>query len=94
MGRERLDRHPDDSVIPIVCEKIYHIKAPMAPQFRFEWHPKAKKVYLIVIGAEPEIGEAFAHEIENEGAAWNAVLIWLRGYRTAKAEGALNVQVN
>lgn len=70
-------------------EKITIIKAPLAAQFRFEWHPVKKKVYLVRVGVVPEIGEAFAHEIENEGAAWNAVLIWMRGYRTAKAEDAL-----
>lgn len=75
-------------------ERIYHIKAPNAPQFRFEYHPGIKKVYLIRVGAVPEIGEMFAHEIETEGAAWNAVLIFLRGYRTAKAEEALNVKTN
>lgn len=74
------------------ADKIVHIKAPNAPQYRFEWHPKIKKVYLIRVGAVPEIGEMFAHEIETEGAAWNAVLIFLRGYRIAKAEDALNVK--
>ena len=66
--------------------RIYHIKAPNAPQFRFEYHPQKKKIYLIRVGVKPEIGEVFAHDVESEGAAHNAVLIWLRGYRTAKGE--------
>ena len=78
----------------ILPEKIYHIKSPNAPQFRFEWHPGVKKVYLIRVGAVPEIGELFAAEITTEGAAWNAVLIFMRGYRTAKAEDNLNVKAN
>lgn len=75
-------------------DKIIHIKAPNLPQFRFEWHPGIKKVYLIRVGTSPEIGEMFAHEITTEGAAWNAVLIFLRGYRIAKAEDALNVKTD
>lgn len=64
-------------------DAIRIIKAPNFPQFRFEWHPKARRVYLVRIGQKPEIGEVFAFEIENEGQATNAVLIWLRGYRAA-----------
>jgi hypothetical protein len=59
------------------------IKSPNWPQFRFEWHPKVKRVYLVHVGQKPEIGTVFAFEIENEGQAQNAVLIWLRGYRAA-----------
>jgi hypothetical protein len=92
MGCERIDGNFDNRLV--LPETIVHIKAPTIPQFRFEWHPKIKKVYLIRVGAIPEIGEMFAHEIETEGAAWNSVLIFLRGYRTAKAEGALNVKAN
>jgi len=66
--------------------KIMHLKTPNYPQFRFEYHPFKKKVYIIRVGILPEIGEAFAHEIETEGAAWNAALIWLRGYKEAKRE--------
>ena len=43
-------------------------------------------VYIIRVGITPAIGEAFAYNIEDEGAAWNATLIWLRGYKTAKSE--------
>lgn len=67
-------------------EQILHIAAPTFPQFRFEYHPQKRRVYLARVGAKPEIGEVLAHEIDNDGAAQNAVLIWLRGYRTAKGE--------
>lgn len=66
--------------------KITHIKAPTFPGLRFEWHPQRKRIYLIRAGVTPEIGELIATDIETEGAAHNAVLIWLRGYRTAKGE--------
>ena len=67
-------------------EGIYHIQAPTFPQFRFEWHPSARRVYLVRVGAVPVIGEAMAFEVKNHGDAQNAVLIWLRGYRQAKLE--------
>ena len=66
--------------------QILHIKTPTFPQFRFEWHPGTRRVYLIRVGATPVIGEAMAFEITTHGAAQNAVLIWLRGYRQAKLE--------
>src|SRR5690348_8153020 len=59
------------------------IKSPAFPQFRFEWHTVSRKVYLVRVGQTPEIGEVFAHDIDNEGQAQTAVLIWLRGYRAA-----------
>lgn len=67
-------------------ELITKIQALAFPEFRFEWHPGKRKCYLVRLGVTPEIGEVFAHDIENEGQAWNAVQIWLRGYRTAKGE--------
>lgn len=75
--------------------KVYHLKTPTFPDLRFEYHEAKKNVYLIR-ATSPTHGEAIAHNIETEGAAHNAVLIWLRGYRAAKLElqlaGELNVQ--
>jgi len=62
------------------------IAAPLAMGLRFEWHPISRKCFMVRVGQKPEIGELFACEIENEGQAHNAVLIWLRGYRTAQGE--------
>lgn len=69
-----------------LAAQIYHIKTPTFPQFRFEWHPVAKRVYLIRVGAVPLVGEPIAFEVKTHGDAQNAVLIWLRGYRQAKLE--------
>lgn len=65
--------------------KIYHLKTPAFPEFRFEYHEAKKNVYLIR-ATSPTHGEAIANNIDTEGAANNAVLIWLRGYRAAKLE--------
>lgn len=67
-------------------EQILHIKTPTFPQFRFEWHPGAKRVYLIRVGGVPIVGEPIAFEVTTHGGAQNAVLIFLRGYRQAKLE--------
>lgn len=64
--------------------KILHFKPPQFPELRFEWHPVSKQVYLIRTGVLPEVGEIMAYEIENHGAAQNAVLIWLRGYQEGR----------
>lgn len=66
--------------------QIYHIKTPTFPQFRFEWHPSTRRVYLIRVGATPVIGEPMAFEVKTHGDAQNAVLIWLRGYRQRTLE--------
>lgn len=67
-------------------ESTFHVKNPNMPQFRFEWHPGKKIVYVIRLDVTPLIGEAIAHDIENSGSAINAMLIWCRGYKTAKLE--------
>lgn len=54
------------------------------PEYRFEWHPQKRIVYLIRLAAVPLIGEAMAFNIETHGDAINAVRIWLRGYNEAK----------
>ena len=58
---------------------IITISAPNA-LMRFEWHPKKKRVYMIRL-SDPTIGEPIAYDICDHGAAWNAVLIYLRGFR-------------
>ena len=67
-------------------ERILHIKTPTFPQFRFEWHPGAKRVYLIRVGVLPVIGEPIAFEVKTHGDAQNVVLIFLRGYRQRSLE--------
>jgi hypothetical protein len=67
--------------LPMAPGMIYHMRQPNLPGYRFEYHPGVKKVYVIRVGVMPEVGEAFAFDIENHGAAWNAVLYWVRGYR-------------
>lgn len=69
------DPHPTGG-----ARKIWHIKAPRTPQYRFEWHPQKRIVYLVRIGSVPEVAEAMAFNIETHGDAHNAVLIWLRGF--------------
>jgi hypothetical protein len=64
--------------------QVYIIKTPSFPQFQFEWHPGVKRVYLTRIS--PTIGEPIAFEITTHGAAQNAVLIFLRGYRQRSLE--------
>lgn len=64
---------------------IFHLRNPKLPQYRFEWHPKKRIVYLIRLGAKPEIGEAMALDIVTHGDAINAVAIWGRGFAEGRA---------
>jgi len=73
-------------------EAIQHFRSPNLG-LEFEWHPGAKKVYLIRQNGTQRSGEAIAHDIENHGAAWNAVLIFQRGFRECQRAGALNAKV-
>ena len=47
---------------------------------------------MIRLGTKPVFAEPFAWEIENSGAAHNAVLIWLRGYRAGGAAATLPIE--
>lgn len=77
---------------------IYGFTPPEFPQFRFEWHrlkthaetQKPGVLYVIRVGTIPEHAEPFAWEIETHGDAYNAVLIWLRGYRHRMLEMDFN----
>ena len=68
--------------------KIYHFVQARIPELRFEWHPICGVVYVVqkntaVIQADP-----FAWSIKDHGAAWNAVLIWCRGYMAHRLDYA------
>lgn len=65
--------------------QVYRIGSPLT-DFIFEWHPETKRVYMARENTKPMIGELIADNITNLGDALNAVLVWHRGYRTAKLE--------
>lgn len=65
--------------------KVLKISNSRIPEFRFEWHPSAKRVYAVRKGVQPEVGELVAFDVETHGAAINAVNTWCRGYLTARA---------
>lgn len=70
------DPHPSGA-----GQRVCHIKQPAFPQYRFEWHPHSRKVYLVRVGSTPEIGEILAEHAETQGAAFNFVQTFLRGFR-------------
>ena len=71
--------------------QVMHIKIPQFPQYRFEWHPQARKVYLTRLGRMvdgvlvasdgPLVGEVMAEHAETHGQAYGFVQTWLRGFR-------------
>lgn len=78
-------------------QKVLHIKQPNFPQYRFEWHPQSRKVYMVRLGwcapegefvpldeKTPLIGEKIAEHAETHGAAFGAVQTFLRGYREGR----------
>lgn len=67
-------------------ERIAKFTQPRLPQFLFEWHPKAEKVYVIRIGVVPAVGEVIGFHIKDHGQASNCVLTWCRGYLTRDVE--------
>jgi hypothetical protein len=71
--------------------KIFHIKSIHIPQFRFEWHPDTKKVYMIRVGSVPEHAECICDDVRDHGQAMMTSAIWFRGYRYKEAE--LNPQL-
>lgn len=64
---------------------ICHMTQPGLPDFRFEWHPGKKIVYVINDAMGRRTGRVTANgigwNVQTEGDANNAVLLWCRGYR-------------
>lgn len=60
---------------------VFKIRAPLLPQFCFEWHVVSKTVYLIRLGATPLQGDPIATNVPDHGSAINTVAVWTRGYR-------------
>ena len=73
---------------------IKHIKAPMFPEFRFEYHPLTGKVYLIDTGRKPVLkdgqehheAEIIAEHCDCSGRAHGFVQTFLRGFRRQRGE--------
>lgn len=74
-------------------QKVLKISNPkLSGRYRFEWHPKARKVYLIRV-APREIGEVLAFNIETHGDAANAVLIWSRGFNEGQTPNLIKTHL-
>jgi hypothetical protein len=76
---------PGDPELPPTAngQEILHLKMAGGP-YRFEWHTRKRRVYLIRVSGGQEIGEIVAMDIQDHGAAINAVYIWLRGYNEGR----------
>jgi hypothetical protein len=85
LTRERFAEFQGRDPHPSGREMCYHIKQPSFPQYRFEWHPKSRKVYLIRLGITPLVGEILAEHAETHGAAIAFVQTFLRGFREGAA---------
>lgn len=64
---------------------VWNLSNPRLPQYRFEWHPQTRRVYLARLNARPVVGEVIAFNIETHGDAINAVNIWTRGFNEGRA---------
>ena len=73
--------------------KILHLKQERIPELRFEWHPVSQICYVIQKDTEVIQADPFAWNIKNSGDAWNAVLIWCRGYVAHKINFAMLTSV-
>ena len=64
---------------------IKHISQPNAPEVRFEWHLKSKKVFVIRHWRVPIVAECIAEGVSTDGQSQMSVILWLRGYLAHKA---------
>lgn len=75
-------------------DKILHLKNVAIPEWRFEWHPQSRRLYLIragvlvdsarVEGGKAERGEIVAYNVENYGQAYSALLVYMRGVKEGR----------
>ena len=75
-------------------DPVFHIQQPSAPELRFEWHPGVKRVYVIRVGFNPEVGEPIRDDVTDQGTALMTVLCWLRGYLAHKAWASPDVRLS
>lgn len=69
---------------------IQHIRSPLTPEYRFEYHPETGKVYLIRVGRTPEVGEVIAEHCDTHGRAFGFVQTYLRGLDEGRRDVASN----
>jgi hypothetical protein len=67
---------------------IVHWNPVFQPRFRFEWHRNQRRLYVIDLEAAARSGQSEGRligvDLETEGAGYNALLVWCRGYRAGK----------
>lgn len=68
--------------------KIFHLKSASLPEYRFEWHPETKRVFVIAIGRiirhdgeTKEKASPIAFDIEGPTTAKAAVQAWCFGFK-------------
>lgn len=61
-------------------DQIKYLAMPKYPQFRFEYHPRSRKVYFTRITGGQEFGHIVAEDISDEWQAQKFVLVWARGF--------------
>lgn len=80
-------------------KSIFHFYAPctdLKSRFRFEWHTKSQKLYVVDIAlgekTKQAIANVMAFNIDTQGAAHNAALCWCRGFLAAEQGRSHNDQ--
>lgn len=80
-------------------KEVFHFYAPtvdLKGRFRFEWHIKTQRLYVvdIALGEKTKrvVANVMAFNIENQGAAHNAALCWCRGFLAAEQGRSHNDQ--
>lgn len=71
---------------------IKYFSQPRLPEVRFEWHPGCQTVYVVHTKPGAQEADPIAWSVKDHGAAWNAVLIWCRGYLAHKFDYANTTQ--
>jgi len=68
--------------------QVFIMRSPRHPQFRFEWHPTASRVYVVRVGVVPEIGELVSPNVFEAEHARTITLAYCVGYDA----GALKIR--
>lgn len=76
--------------------KIVHLGQRQLPRFRFEYHPKSQKLFVvdIVLGERTlqPIANIVAYNVRDEGEANREMLSWCKGYFVGKEDRSHNEQ--
>lgn len=83
-----------DRIIPGPGPDVFNIRSMLISDIRLEWHSGACKLYVVRVGAVPEIGELLAEHVETREQAEHVARAYLSGVRYGRSYPAPDLSLS